>query len=233
MILHRAIDRFLRAFTLIEVLLAMAMVAVVLSAMSAVFYSALHLRDKVSSTLDDSLPLHQATAILRRDLLNAVPPGGVLAGDFRTGTAGNGFVAPPNSSLEFYTSTGVIDDNTPWGDIQKVTYQLRNPVDRTGTTGKDLIRSVSRQLLSTLAEEPNDRRLMGNVENLEFSCHDGIDWRNSWDTSLGNSSLPTAVRVRIQLATPNALNPRDQQPPEIIVPLDSQSRTNQTNEVSQ
>jgi len=78
-----------------------------------------------------------------------------------------------------------------------------------------------------MTQGSDDRWLMGDVESLDFDCFTGTDWRNSWDTSVGDTNLPTAVRVRIQLAAdrPAAQN---QQPLEMIVPLVSQSRTNQT-----
>ena len=81
------------AFTLIEVLLAVAISAVVLAAINTVFFGALHLRMTTSRSLDASLPLEQALTLLRRDLQGAMPPGtnGDLIGDFKSGDAANGF----------------------------------------------------------------------------------------------------------------------------------------------
>ena len=39
-------------------------------------------------------------------------------------------------------------------------------------------------------------------KTLEFDCYDGSQWRNTWDTSAGDTNLPVAVRVRIQLCGP-------------------------------
>jgi type II secretion system protein J len=219
-----------RAFTLIEVLLAVAISAIVLAALNTVFFSALHLRMTTSRSLDASLPLQQALTLLRRDLQGAIPPGtnGDLAGDFKSGAAVNGFGMTQNGGLEFYTSTGVMNNDTPWGDIQRVFYQLRDPANRTASQGKDLIRGVTRNLLSTTMEEPVEQWLMGDVESMEFACYNGTDWRDSWDTSMGDSGLPQAVRVRIQLAANNTGNIRNRQPIEMLVPIESQSRTNQT-----
>jgi hypothetical protein len=135
---------------------------------------------------------------------------------------------PQGPGLQFCTSTGVIKDGEPWGDVQEVSYELRNPVERTSGTGKDLIRSVNHNLLATTGAEPEDQWLMGNVETLEFSCYDGADWQPSWDTSLGNTNLPSAVRVRILLAGDNAANARSREPLEMIVPLVIQARAGQT-----
>jgi hypothetical protein len=83
---------------------------------------------------------------------------------------------------------------------------------------------VNRNDLATAMQDPQEQPLLSNVQSLELSCFDGMNWRDSWDTSLGDTNLPYAVRVRIQLA--GDVNSRAQQPFEIVVPLVSQSRTN-------
>jgi hypothetical protein len=44
---------------------------------------------------------------------------------------------------------------------------------------------------------------------------------------MGDTNLPTAIRIRIQLANENGNVSINQQPIEMLVPLLSQSRTNQ------
>jgi len=211
-------------FTLMEVMLALMVSAIVLAGVGGVFYSAIRLRDRTAAMLDESTPLHQALTFLRRDLQGALPSGGLyaLVGDFKNEQLGGGI--GQNYHLQFFTSTGTINDNTPWGEVQEVSYELRDPVARTSGTGRELIRSVNRNLLATGMQEQNDQFLLGNVQSLEFACYDGSDWRESWDTSLSDTNLPSAIRVRIQLASTGV----SQQPFEMIVPLVCQSRTNQT-----
>ena len=219
--------RWSEAFTLLEIMLALAVSAIVLAAIGGVFFSALRLRERTVALLDESLPLHQAFTTLRRDLQGTLPPGGTYAmvGDFRDEAVGGGIGA--NTRLTFFTTTGSLNDAAPWGDVQEVSYELREPVQRTNNSGRDLIRSVNRNLLSTGLLEMDDQWLMGNVQSLEFQCYDGTDWRDTWDTSLSDTNLPSAVRVRVQLASANT-DPRNQpQPYELVVPLVSQSRTNQ------
>ena len=104
---------------------------------------------------------------------------------------------------------------------------------RTGGTGRELIRSVYRNLLGTATQEPEEQFLLANVQSLEFSCYDGYDWREAWDTSLSNTNLPSAIRVRIQMATDTRSDAGAQQPFEMVVPLVTQSRTNVTQTASQ
>jgi type II secretion system protein J len=216
------------AFTLMEIMLALAVSAIVLAGIGGVFYSAVRLRERTTAMLDESNPLQQAFNFIRHDLQGALPPGGgnlPLSGDFKLTALGSGL--GQNFHIEFFTTSGAINDNTTWSDIQFISYELRDSTDRTrNNAGKDLIRSVNRNVLATAMQDPVDQPLMSNVQSLELSCFDGINWRDSWDTSMGDTNLPYAVRVRIQLAGDG--NSRAQQPFEIVVPVVSQSRTNVT-----
>jgi type II secretion system protein J len=217
-----------RAFTLIEMILAIGVAAIVLVAINAVFFSALHLREVTQAAVDEATPVNQALTILRRDLQCAVPPepNGVLTGDFKAGTVTSIGISLP-VAVEMFTATGTLHDNEPWGDIQRVTYELKDPADHTAP-GKDLIRSVTRNLLSTAALDVEDQWLMSGIENIKFSCFDGTQWNDAWDTTdmtSMNTNLPVAVRVLIQMAGNKGGNPHPS-PLEILVPIDSQSRTN-------
>jgi prepilin-type N-terminal cleavage/methylation domain-containing protein len=218
------------AFTLVEVMLALAVSAIVLAAIGGVFFSAMRLRERTMAALDETTPINQALAIIRSDLRGALPPGGVLAGPFKDGAvddiAGTGF------GLQFCTTTGHLSLKAPWGDVQQVIYEVRDSPQPSGRPGKNLTRNVTRNLLATTVVDSQDQVLLSNVQSVNFSCYDGIDWRDSWDTTLSDTNLPTAVRVRIQLASNNAGDARNWQPLELIVPLTTQSRTNQTQTAS-
>jgi hypothetical protein len=126
-------------------------------------------------------------------------------------------------AIEMYTATGALSDSEPWGDIQRVTYELRNPTV-SSATGRDLYRSVMRNLLAVATPDVTDQLMLSGVASLKFSCYDGAQWDDTWDTSdptAINTNLPAAVRVDIQMAGRADLGPI-----EIVVPIDSQSRTN-------
>lgn len=232
-----------RGFTLIEVILALGIFAIVMVAINTAFFAALRLRQRSSEALEESLPVDHALEILRRDLINALPPGGVLAGDFRSGNmggaSGGGSSKANNSSssrglgtaqyggLDFFTTTGTLSDDAPWGDVQEVNYQLQDAADRQHSYGRDLVRTVTRNLLATSTQAAGVQRLVGNVENLDFSYFDGTQWQDSWDTSTGNTNLPQAVRVSIRLASNHGPSSASAQPLELLVLLTSQSVTNQ------
>ncbi|MDB6110139.1 MAG: type secretion system protein GspJ [Pedosphaera sp.] len=210
------------AFTLIELLIAVAIFAIVLVAINTVFYGALHLRAKTTQALEDLLPTERALAILKRDLAGIVPPG-VLAGVMSSDTTGVGMTQPV--ALEIFTATGVIDEDTPWGDIQKIDYSLQFPTNKANSTGRDLVRSVTRNLLATTAETPDQQLLIRDVQTLKFSYYDGTNWNDSWSATVSN--IPAAIRVSIDFAA-NKTDARINIPVQMLVPIVSHTVTNQT-----
>jgi type II secretion system protein J len=219
-----------KAFTLIEMLLAVAICAIVLVAINGVFATALRLRDKTSEAIEDARPINRALDTMNRDLKGTVGPGGFLAGDFKCGAQAMGATMglsgeAGNAGLDFFTSTGVIGDKTPLGDIQEVFYELKAPTDR-NQEGMDLVRCINRNLLATTTPTPETQWLMGKVQTLQFDCYDGTQWLPTWDTSNGETNLPVAVRIRIQLVPKQGQAAVNLQPIEAIVLLVSQTRTN-------
>lgn len=217
----------LHGFTLLEVILAIGIAALVLVAISEVFLAGLRLRAATEEIVNNETPIDQAMTIMERDLECIVPPTNgtskVLSGDFRVGSVMSTGNSEP-AAIEMYTATGNLTDSKPWGDIQRVTYELRDPANGNGQ-GKDLIRSVTRNILTTTTPDVEDQWMMGGIQSITISCYDGSQWWNTWDTTgltSANTNLPVAVRVDIQpLGNQMA-------PIELVVPIDSQSRTNVT-----
>jgi general secretion pathway protein J len=209
-------------FTLIEVLLALMISALVLIVISSVFAGALHLQESAAANLDQSLPVERAMTLMRRDLKNAVAPGGLLAGPLQSGSLEGGVDA--SDGIQIYTTTGLMTPNQPWGEIQKVTYGLQSAADSTNS-GKELVRTVTRNLLSTGSEDEDDQFLASGVESLNFSYFDGANWLDTWDDTT-QTNLPIAVRVSVQLVAPNA-NAAKPDPMQLLVPLMVQVHTNQ------
>lgn len=218
-----------RAFTLIEVLLAVGIFAIVLFAINTVFFSALKLERATSRAVDERLPLNQALAILRSDLQGAVQPmtnSYLLPRDFKSGGRSS-FGSAAGASLEFYTTTGVINDDVAWGDLQKVSYELVESPDRANAKGQDLVRIITRNVLASSTVEEDEQLLVSGVESIEFLCYNGTDWRSTWDSSAGDTGLPQAVRVRVQLAPENPGVKLSREPLELLVPIVTQALTNQ------
>jgi type II secretory pathway component PulJ len=231
-----------------EVLIAVAAFAIVLAAINSVFYAALRLRNKMTEAFAEDLAMQHTLALLRRDIANILPPGGTMTGNLQTtpGTSsltsssggggmgtGTGFGAslgasassmallaaasrPGQSSPEFYTTTGAIDETSPWSEVQKVAYYLAPSTNELGR--RDLIRSVTRNLLPSLQDQPVTTPLLNGVESIYFQYHDGSQWKDTWDSTTEATKLPTAIRAQITMA---AAGPKQALPPpiEIVVPI--------------
>ena len=121
--------KLLSAFTLVEMILAIGVAAIVLVAVNSVLFTALRLREVTSDAVDAATPLDQAVTFLRRDLQCVVTPtnclataGAVLSGSFRAGTVNTTGGSEP-VAIEMFTATGALAANSPWADIQRVTYE--------------------------------------------------------------------------------------------------------------
>jgi len=215
------------AFTLIEMILAIGIAAIVLIVVNAAFFSALRLRDDTADMVDAASPVDAAVTFMKRDLMCAVTPTNgtskLLSGGFRAGSGLTSVGVSDPVAIELFTATGALSTREPWSDIQRVTYELRTP-NVASAAGRDLYRSVMRNLLAVATPDVTDQLMLSGVESLKFSCYDGTQWNDTWDTTSStaiNTNLPMAVRVDIQMAGRSDLGPI-----EILVPIDSQSRTN-------
>lgn len=232
-----------RGFTLLELLLAIAVFSVVLGAIHVVFFSALRLRNRTSESIERSLPLQQTLAIIKRDLANLVPPGGTLSWALQSTpttsstTTGATLPRPANrgNGPLFYTATALVDDNAYWGEVQRVSYFLAAPTN--DTPGMDLYRSVARNLLPLTQDETDDQFLMSGVAAITFQYYDGNAWKDTWDSTVADTAtgltnrLPAAIKVQLELQNEDR-SPGTPAPVEIVVPIPVIARTNAPVEIA-
>lgn len=188
----------IRGFTLMEVILALAVAAIVLVALQTVFFGALKLRDTTARDAEESTELRQAVAVIRRDLTDLVGTGGVFFAGLQT-TATPSTLGPAEAeraSPDFYTATGPVDARSTFADVQCITYGLQ------GASGSDaartLVRLVNRNLLPVQAQTPAIETLLHGVRALTFAYYDGSAWTTSWD-STATGTMPVAIRVHLEL----------------------------------
>jgi len=215
------------AFTLIELILALAIAAVVLSSISAVFFGALRMRNAATEAASETLPVDTAVGIMKRDLAAIVQPG-VLAGIMGSDAVVTGLTQP--LILEMFTASAVIGPDSPFGDVQKIDWYLQSPTSKNTSSGLELVRGVTHNLLPTTALLPAPQVLLEGVQNLQFSYFDGTNWNDTWSTTLSN--VPMAIGATITFAQPNRDIP-PKAPVKFVVPVASWANTNSiTNEVS-
>ena len=239
-ILPSAFPRQRSGFTLLELLLAVMVFAIVLAAMQVVFVSAFRLRSKTTEAVERSLPLQQTLDIVKRDLANIVPPGGPLSGALQSTpniTTGSGVSLAMNRQTgpQFYTAVAIVDDYAPWAEVERVSYYLGPSTNN--SPGMDLYRSVARNLLPTSQDATSDQFLMGGIENIAFQYYDGNAWKDTWDSTQADSitgltnNLPRAIKFQLQVYNDNR-SFGTPAPVELIVPVVVLGRTNTTSEAS-
>lgn len=203
------------AFTLLELLVGMIIFSVLVSAIYGTLIGMLRLREATFRNVEVGRPRDQLSQLVRRDLEGMVAPSGVLAaeiiGDTQLGAIDD------RDTVSFYTTTGRITDNEPWGDVQQVEYFL-DPAENSSQRGMDLIRQVRRNLLSTVSDDEYDleiQRLVRGVKSLTIEYWDGEFWVNTWDSTTVENQNPTAVRMTVAFERQSDEDPEE--PPLVVV----------------
>ena len=208
-------------FTLMEVMFATMAFALILLVMQMTFSGALGLRNRMQKRVDQHSALTQAMSIMKRDLENMIVTGGLMAEGIICTEMGSPDM--PDDQLEFYSTTAVVSDQFPWGDVQKVGYLLG--VDPMQTVTTNLGQALMRMSLNTLPLEANEEApvetlMLDNVRSLQFEFFDGLQWLQTWDSNVNEPAVPLAVRAMVEVFTNNP-NPTGRQTRvwEILVPI--------------
>ena len=173
-------------FTLIEILLASVVAAMILAALYGVFQRAVKMRDSATQRIRDSRLRSRAAAVIRNDLRNAYVSGGLFASIVEGDTAGtDGLNSSFPGYLKVTTTTAKDTSDDLYGDVQQVEYYIVTDTNGAGPGGGgELVRSVTRDLLDTGTVEPatqgQEQEVMAGVQSLQVSFYDGANWQTSW-----------------------------------------------------
>ncbi|MBL9189567.1 MAG: prepilin-type N-terminal cleavage/methylation domain-containing protein [Opitutaceae bacterium] len=212
-------------FTLLELLLATAIGAVVLLVINTTFFGALRLHNTTHEKIDQDLVLQRTLGIVRKDLAGIMLPanpqattntlsGQLMSDSFSTNAMDN---TGERITPDITTSSGMIDGWTPFAEVQTVAYYLTPATD--GGPTKDLVRVVTRNLLPAADPIADTYTLLPGVLSATLAYFDGEYWSETWD-STATSTLPSAFKFSLVMAprgdATTAANPG---PVELIVPV--------------
>ena len=184
--------------TLVELLVALGIFALVSAASISVLGLALAGRDQLEAATDEARALERVRSLLRADLAQVVPrpvrgpdgatspalAGGAGLADARPGQAGT---APGETVLLVLTRGGWDDPGNlrPRPELQRVTYLVR---------GGALVRRTRPYLDAALQTPSQDQVLLEDLTDLAVAFHDGREWRDGYAGSEDGADLPRAVR---------------------------------------
>ncbi len=192
------VSRQYRAFTLLELLVAMSLMVVTAACLYTALYTGFRARRSALSAVEPTALAINAVELLKQDIYGVLPPGDALAGAF-LGTDSTGVKGVDADSLEFYTTHIYADDDHPVGGLGKIELLLEEDTDENRTNYK-LLRRVTTNLLSPRGVDPEEQVLCRNVKALDLRYFDGESWLDEWDSTADANSLPLAVEIEITIA---------------------------------
>jgi len=185
-----------RGFTLLELLIAMTMVAFVALTLAASLQIAFKTRETSERNLEAARAVEGVMDFLRNDLQCAMPPTGLFAGTFEGAHTSDSNV----DDLLFYsTAPAPADPNGANGEIKQVELTAYQPGN---STDEVLVRRTLNNLSNqTMQENPVEEVLCRHVAGFSLMYFDGTTWDDTWDSTQQNNSLPMAVQVSLSLST--------------------------------
>jgi len=206
------------AFTLLEVLVAVAIVGMISAGLAASMHVAFKARRSATEGADSVRAVRVTLDFIGRDLQNALPPGGSFAGSF---TGEDSIVSGEDAdTVSFAHSADPARSLEGASDIERVSLVVIHSSDIEADAPRDaqlnadtaavsgdendtvLVRRVTRRLLASVADAPADQVLCRGVRGFNLRYFDGSQWSNSWSSSTRENALPVAVEVTLSMDRP-------------------------------
>ena len=184
----KPLPKLSHGFTLLEVLIAIAIFSVISMASFSIFETVLNSDTVTKERTERINELQRGFLIIERDVLQIArrsvrfygeaPQSGFLHTDIESYSSSEQGIAFVRHG---WTNPGLL---LPRSDMQSVAYQLNeNTVERIHFNFVDAV----------LGEEPKVRALISKVESLSFEFYDG----KKWQKTLQESTLPQAIAIEL------------------------------------
>ena len=185
-------------FTLLEVLIAMTLMAVIAMALYSSMYVAMKSKRSIEEAVGPYRYSNSTFDFLQKDLVCALAPGDVLAGQFQ-GVDGSAAGVDGADMLLFFTSNYVPDEGEIACDIAQTEYFVEN---RDGWKDMVLVRRQTTNLLSPKTIEGKSEVICRGVRSFNLQYYDGYEWLDTWDSTTQDNMLPAAVAISLTLKKP-------------------------------
>lgn len=217
---------------MLELILATAMMSVLALTLYQCLRIAYKARDTANAAVGPARSAEIAVGLIRRDLENALPPRGVLAGPFigeigveGADASGVQFYAIGQTPREYRPRAGASGSSpakgrsgasggrssassTLGGNPDPTRYGGVHRVELVLAPADDaiggniLVRRVTRNLLAQTEDLPEEEVLCRNVTEFTVRYYDGSQWLDTWDSTQFGDTLPMAVDVALAVDAP-------------------------------
>ena len=188
-----------------ELLVASVAFAMIVLVIKVTLMESMEMRERGQKRMDQLNTRMRIMEIIESDLKQCMLKETPFAQEFRGETVSGAMTR--TDQLEFYTASGIIQTNQPWGHLQKVRYYLQQPIYEGRSEmaeGYTLYREVTRNLLPATDSIVNPQAIANEIASLKFQYYDGEYWQETWDSTVDESKLPKAVRVRVEFLREDA-----------------------------
>lgn len=226
-----------RGFTLLELIVAMAMVSILAGSLYACIYIGFKSRETAQRAILPAQRMGNVLTMLALDIDGALPPTGIFAAEFRgfSGSGGTSNSQAPSSTsslsaanlnsasssnlhvasldpealtlLSFFTSSNTPRENEFGADVRKVEFTLETP-ERSAHPA--LVRRVYTNLSPSKEPLAREQILCRNVISAYMRFFDGTVWLDTWDSKAQADLLPLAVEMTLEMELPDDRVPQSE-----------------------
>ncbi|MBX2851258.1 MAG: prepilin-type N-terminal cleavage/methylation domain-containing protein [Phycisphaeraceae bacterium] len=204
--------RRLGGFTLLEMILAIVVTAIVSASLFATMSGAFKTRRQAEDHLSGREAARAVIHIVRSDLQCVPPAGGRISGVF-IGENLTGMNSGDADALTYITANSNLASAQDLADLRQVELRLllRGPQQDYYVLG----RMITGNLLATITPEPELQVLARRVVSMNVQYFDGNDWLDAWDSTERDNELPAAVELVLVTAPPLSKEPEDDEAREL------------------
>ncbi|MBI1821531.1 MAG: type II secretion system protein GspJ [Nitrospirae bacterium] len=181
-----------QGFTLVEVLIALAIAAVIAIFLYETFISTSRVTEKIEQEREVYREIRLTADQLTRELLSAYQPPALSGASYFSGVHETGSEGSMDS-LSFYAMSHLhLVPDQPDAELTRVRYFLEKPSE---SKWYQLSHEEYPHFLSK--GPPEKEVLIEKVKELNIKYFDGKTWLPEWDSKKSNLSIPAAVKVSL------------------------------------
>jgi general secretion pathway protein J len=179
-----------KGFTLLEVLIALLLMAILSGALYGTYFTAVKSRDRATSQMEPLRDVRQTLDMLRREIDAAFYASANKRLHFVV--EDKDIFGKPASTIDFTTITTPLAGGIPSSDVIEVRYEP------SGDERNMILNREEKDIY--LENQPVPYPQIDKIQGFLVECYNGGSWVKSWDTASAlNNSLPQAVRVTITI----------------------------------